>query len=142
MNTPMPTGAEFYGRLIEALREAEQGTTQVEIAKVAGVNQSAVSKWKNNETYPSVENALRAAATLNVSAAWLYLGIGNKRDDEEMDKLTWALLRTFAKIPVESKRELLAFARFKAGEPPLNDDPVDLAIKGGSPEPKRTNGDR
>jgi transcriptional regulator with XRE-family HTH domain len=114
MNITMPTGAEFFDRLCEAFEEAGLGTTQVEIAKLVGVNQSAVSKWKNNESYPSVETALRAATVSKVSVAWLYLGIGNKREDDEMDKLTWALLRTMAKLPVADRRELLDLAEIKA----------------------------
>lgn len=114
MHTPeLPKGSEFYARLTEALRDRGMPTKQTAIANLVGVNQSTVSKWANDQAFPTKENVLTAARVTGFSFSWLYSGIGAKKDGG-VDALTWALLERFEQLPPEKKKEVIDFARFKA----------------------------
>lgn len=121
---PVPTGAEFYRRLVAALRDVGLPTTQDEIAKLLDVGQSSVSKWKNNQSYPSRATAAKAAKLTHVSLPWLYFGIGKKKENADMDELAWALMAAFDRLPTDLKRELVDFAQYKANKFPekIEDD--------------------
>lgn len=112
----IPTGREFYARLQEALHEACLPTTQVEIAELLGVSQGTVSKWKNNLSYPSRSVAAKAAELCGVSLPWLFFGLGHKKAGADVDELVWALMTAFDSLPDDQKRELVAYARFKASQ--------------------------
>jgi transcriptional regulator with XRE-family HTH domain len=124
------SGAAFYERLMEALRDAQLDLTQTQIAGIAGVQQPAVSKWKSDESFPEYENALRLAQRACVSVSWLWLGLGNKKNGGDMDDQTIALLEAWHRMPEAARKELLEYIRFRAATSPDNQPtppPVDSA---------------
>jgi transcriptional regulator with XRE-family HTH domain len=119
-----PTGQDFYGRLIEALQDADLPTTQTSIADFLGINQSAVAKWKSGESFPEFDNVFRLAQRAGVSIPWLLLGIGDKKQNTNMDDQTVELLRNWEKMPQAARDELLQFVRFRvATETPPDPKP-------------------
>lgn len=112
----IPTGQEFYARLIEALRDADLPITQTSIAEFLDIHQSAISKWKSGESFPEMENAIKLAQRARVSLPWLLLGVGSKKQEENMDDQTVELLQTWARMPQSGKDELLEFLRFRAAK--------------------------
>ena len=78
---------DFYRRLIEALKAARFGTTQVEIAKLLGVRQSTVSYWKTGPTQPERPTAELIAKLTGVSLDWLYTGRGAMYPSEPTDEV-------------------------------------------------------
>lgn len=112
--TTRSTGAEFYERLLEALKDAELPTTQTSIADFLDIHQSAVAKWKSSESFPTYENARRLAQRASVSLTWLWLGIGNKKNGGSMDDQTVQLLDAWHQMPEVARAELLEYIRFRA----------------------------
>lgn len=130
METPAtPTGQAFYKRLIEALADAGLPTSQTAIAEFLGVHQSAVSKWKSGESWPTRINAARLAQRAGVSLGWLLTGDANRKQEPDMDEKTLELLLAWDRMPPAAQDEFLAFVRFRveqakaAGE--LREEPKD-----------------
>lgn len=121
---PVPSGSGFYARLTEALTDAGYPTTQNQIADLLKVSQPLVSKWKNDQAYPSKATAAKAAELCRVSLSWLFFGLGHKKDGS-VDDMVWALMEAFDRLPLEQRKELVAYARFKAAQadPPASDNP-------------------
>ena len=61
---------EFGKRLKEA-RERKH-ISQEYLAEVVSVSRQSVSKWENNECYPTVEKLIKLAEYLDVSIDWLF----------------------------------------------------------------------
>ncbi len=125
-----PTGQEFFARLLEALRDADLPTTQTSVAEFLGINQSAVAKWKSGESFPEFDNVVRLASRARVSIPWLYLGVGNKKSQADMDDQTLELLRAWDRMPKGARDELLNFVRFRASladQRPDADEPPSKA---------------
>ena len=111
-----PTGQEFYARLMEALKDSGLPTSQTSVAQFLGVHQSAVAKWKSGESFPTFENAQKLAQRASVAVNWLYLGLGNKKQENDMDEQTVALLKAWDRMPETARSELLEYVRYRAAQ--------------------------
>jgi transcriptional regulator with XRE-family HTH domain len=108
------SGRDFYERVVEAFTDASLSTTQTAIAEAAGLQQPAVSKWKQGESFPGYDVAIRLAQRASVSVSWLWLGVGNKKNGGNMDDQTVALLDAWHRMPEQARVELLEYIRYRA----------------------------
>jgi len=98
-------------RVIEAAKDKGLPTTQKAIGAVAGVGQSSVSRW-SDENPPTLENALALAEGYGVCVEWLYTGRGPKTPagvDPKLQELT----DIFLKLPIDVQEEVLGYLRYK-----------------------------
>jgi len=68
--------ARFPVRL--RLLRLAQGLQQQDLARGAGVHEVALSYWEHGHRFPTVQNAMKLAETLNVSVRYLF-GLTNRR---------------------------------------------------------------
>lgn len=108
------TGSDFYARLMEAFADMGERPTQMQIAEYCGLQQPAVSKWKSGESFPEFDVAKKLAQRARCNVVWLYLGIGNKKNEGDMDEQTTALLDAWQGMPESARAELLEYIRFRA----------------------------
>ena len=60
-----------FGSRLKQVRE-ENKISQEDLAELVQVSRQSVSKWENNECYPTVEKLLMISIKLNVSIDWLF----------------------------------------------------------------------
>lgn len=63
--------AHSWGANIRLIRKAK-GLTQKQLADAIGLTQSAVSQWEGGEAAPTVQNQLKIAKALGVTARGLF----------------------------------------------------------------------
>lgn len=94
------------GQRIRALREA-RAITQVELAKILGIDQSNVSAIERGVRGLTVHQALKLAQALRASTDEILSGVRN-RDDGAMDR---RFLRRLQKVGQLTKRDQQALLR-------------------------------
>lgn len=118
--------AGFSRRLSETLDGNEliprgRGRRQA-VAKRLKVSVESVRKWLSGEAIPDQAHLALLAGWLGVSADWLLTEKG--RPLLASDELLVALESIWRILPVESRTEVIAFARFKAnGDGPRSAPP-------------------
>jgi len=102
----MELNKEIIAQTIKKLR-LERGYNAIEIAKIAGISGSAISKIESGVNAPSPEVLLKLAECLNVSVDYLLMGqkenieIDKSGDSEELEKSMKALGDTVEKAQVK-----------------------------------------
>lgn len=69
----LAVGSDSLGQRIRARRDT-LGITQEQLAVACGVSRAAVAQWESGVTRPSLNNLMKAAATLGVWLSWLSTG--------------------------------------------------------------------
>lgn len=110
----MPRGRKtskstFWSRLVEAAKAKEKGTTQVAIAKLAGVGQSSANKWAQGG-YPDLDRAVLIAQKLGVCVEWLLTGRGPQTIDAPQDPALARLVELWGHMDAQRREELLGAA--------------------------------
>ncbi len=100
----------YADRLVQAMREAENPYTNVELAEALGITRQAIDKvLKGGSKEMSASNNARAAQLLNVDPTWLATGEGTARPAEF--KVRWSerrLIDLYRRLPPDEQDE---FAR-------------------------------
>jgi DNA-binding XRE family transcriptional regulator len=116
-----------WARIKEALRDQGLPPTQVQCAKLIGIEQPSVSDWNKPGKGPELENALALATKLNICVEWLYTERGPKRPGVPEDQYARGLWDIWPRLEEDLKRDLLGLARLKASPTPTSpfgDDPT------------------
>ena len=78
--------AKIIGNLIKKLRE-QKGLSQYKLAEALFVDRTAVTKWENGKTIPSVDMLLMISNYFNISIDELVYGsLKNNENDEKIKK--------------------------------------------------------
>lgn len=99
---------EIYKRVDEAFRSVGI-KTQTERAKVCGVKQETVSKWKRGINAPTTLNMLDISARTGYEVSWLFLGTGRKFCQPE-DQIADKLNRLLMSVDPDTKARILRLA--------------------------------
>ena len=113
------------GARIAAARRAA-GLTQQALAEAVGVTRSAVAQWETGRAGQLRGNLARIAATLGVSAAFLFEGGSGRGDGEAGNGTEMALLRLYRGCSAADRALLLRTAMRLA-----RTDPAEAAPEGG-----------
>jgi transcriptional regulator with XRE-family HTH domain len=68
---------DWKGERLRELRKL-RGWTQKDLAEIANLDQSDVSRWERNDTRPSVESLFKLADALRVSCEAFRQAVGSK----------------------------------------------------------------
>lgn len=77
-------------KIKEKLSTEGKRDTDSAVADFLGTSQATYSRWKNNHQMPDVDMFVTLATTLNLSARWLLLGLGDPEDPPTSQPLTAA----------------------------------------------------
>lgn len=105
------------GQRIKNLREG-QNLSQLELAKIINVSNTAVSQYENGLRTPSDDIKIKLANYFNVSTDYL-LGLSDNEKEptqEEWDSLTDTqklIIELMGKLPPEQQDELVRQARYQ-----------------------------
>ncbi|CDB28563.1 putative uncharacterized protein [Firmicutes bacterium CAG:582] len=90
--------AKIIGNLIKKLRE-QKGLSQYKLAEALFVDRTAVTKWENGKTIPSVDMLLMISNYFNISIDELVYGsLKNNENDEKIKKYPAELLHEKHKL--------------------------------------------
>jgi len=111
----------FYRRLEPLL--TERNLTQKDLADIAGVKPPSVFEWKNEETMPRADTAIKIADYFNVSVKWLVLG----KQDTEFNQNERELLSGFRLLDTRDQGDVLGIVQMKLENAKRGDISSDLA---------------
>ena len=90
--------AKKIGDLIKKLRK-QKGLSQYKLAEALFVDRTAVTKWENGKTIPSVDMLLMISNYFNISIGELVYGsLKNNENDEKIKKYPAELLLSLIHI--------------------------------------------
>lgn len=99
-----------FGARVKSLRKA-RGLTQGELARAIGIKQPSLSELEQGESKePSAATLLAVARALQVSAEWLYTGIGNPLGNANLTDDETALLGAFRSLDARGKADLARYS--------------------------------
>ena len=93
----------FQKKLLQIMQERH--LKQIDIAEMAHISQTTVSKWLRMETLPKVSNIEPLAKALNISVADLIGDFGTREEFTDDDK-------RFLSLTAKQKKILLKFMDF------------------------------
>ena len=104
--------SDFWKRLMSAAAFA--GATQAEIARLVGLGQSVVRRWRLGEVLPTVDAAIVLAKRAGVPVDWLLTGRALATVAVEGDADLDELVRLFGGLRLEGRSFVLQAARYAA----------------------------
>lgn len=102
---------DYLSKFSETLKELmeEKNLTQNQVAKVANCGHGSVSRWLNNENYPSLINLVKLSEYFNCSIEYLF----RKTDDKKL--LYSEIISTFSErlksLAIGKQKSLVKIAK-------------------------------